>query len=163
MKLDPRSLKTRKERSVKKQALPLLFLLLSLLLSVGAFAQTTTSYRVTGGSGTATTPTRISFDTSLAANQFFESGYGTACGNQTTQALGFVLLNGGEFGQGVCAVVTTQPVGTCGNLYAEFYGTDASGVRFHGSVSLTTTCKYVHYRYSKTIYTVTGGTLTIAR
>jgi hypothetical protein len=72
MKLDPRSLKTRKERSVKKQALPLLFLLMSLLLSLGAFGQTTTSYAVTGGSGTATTPTRISFDTSLAANQFFD-------------------------------------------------------------------------------------------
>jgi hypothetical protein len=163
MELDSGSLKIRKERSVKKQALPLLFLLMSLLLSLGAFAQTTTSYPVTGGSGTATTPTRISFDASLAPNQFFESGYGTACGNQTTQALGFVLLNGGEFGQGVCAVVTTQPVSTCGNLYAQFYGTDASGVRFQGSVSLTTTCNHVHARYSKTVYTVTGGTLTITK
>ena len=35
---------------MKKQALPLLFLLMSLLLSLGAFAQTTTSYAVTGGS-----------------------------------------------------------------------------------------------------------------
>ena len=144
---------------MKKQALPLLFLLLSL----GAFAQTTTSYPVTGGSGTATSPTRISFDATLAPNQFFESGYGTACGNQTTQALGFVLLNGGEFGQGVCAVVTTQPVGSCGSLYAQFYGNDASGAPFNGSLALTTTCKYVHYRYSKTVYTVTGGTLTITR
>jgi len=107
---------------VKKQALPLLFLLMSLLLSLGAFAQTTTSYAVTGGSGTATTPTRISFDTSLAANQFFESCYGTACGNQTTQALGFVLLNGGEFGQGVCAVVTTQPVGPVEIFMPNFTG-----------------------------------------
>src|SRR5579864_8439419 len=90
-------------------ALPLLLLISS------AFAQTTNSYPVTGGSGTATTPTRITFG-ALGGTQFFESGYGTSCGGQTTQALGFILLNGGNFGPtGVCASVTTQPVGSCGN------------------------------------------------
>jgi hypothetical protein len=133
---------------------------LFLLLSMSAFAQTVTSYPVTGGSGTATTPTRISFS-AMNGSQFFESGYGTSCGGQTTQALGFVLLNGGIFGQGVCASVTTQPVGSCGNLYAEFYGKDAAGIPFTGSLSLTTTCQYVRLRYSKTVYTVTGGVLTI--
>jgi hypothetical protein len=138
-----------------RTALPLILLISS------AFAQTTTSYPVTGGSGTATTPTRISFG-AMGSSQFFESGYGTSCGGQTTQALGFVLLNGGIFGQGVCASVTTQPVGSCGNLYAEFYGKDAAGIPFKGSLSLTTTCQYVRLRYSKTVYTVTGGMLTIA-
>jgi hypothetical protein len=138
-----------------KTALPLI-----LLLSMSAFAQTTNSYQVTGGSGTATTPTRISFS-AMNGSQFFESGYGTSCGGQTTQALGFVLLNGGIFGYGVCASVTTAPVGSCGNLYAEFYGKDAAGIPFKGSLSLTTTCQYVRLRYSKTVYSVSGGTLTI--
>jgi hypothetical protein len=40
-----------------RKALPLLLLLMSL----ASFAQTTSSHPVTGGSGTATTPTRISF------------------------------------------------------------------------------------------------------
>lgn len=140
---------------MKRLTLPLL-----LLLSLASFAQTTNSYQVTGGSGTATTPTRISFQ-AMGGSQFFESGYGTSCGGQTTQALGFVLLNGGVFGSGVCASVTTQPVGSCGNLYAEFYGVDAAGVPFKGSLSLTTTCQYIRLRYSKTVYQVTGGTLSI--
>ena len=97
----------------------------------------------------------------MGGSQFFESGYSTSCGGQTTQALGFVLLNGGIFGNGVCASVTTQPVGSCGNLYAEFYGKDAAGIPFKGSLSLTTTCQYVGLRYSKTVYTVKGGMLTI--
>ena len=139
-----------------RKALPLLLLLMSLAL----FAQTTSSHPVTGGSGTATTPTRISF-AAMGGSQFFESGYSTSCGGQTTQALGFVLLNGGIFGNGVCASVTTQPVGSCGNLYAEFYGKDAAGIPFKGSLSLTTTCQYVRLRYSKTVYTVKGGMLTI--
>lgn len=139
---------------MKKFLLPML-----LLMSLAGFAQTT-SYQVTGGSGTATTPTRISFSTNLGS-QFFESGYGTSCGGQTTQALGFVLLNGDRFGSGVCASVTTQPVGSCGSLYAEFYGVDAAGVPFTGSLSLVTTCQYIRLRYSKTVYTVTGGTLSI--
>jgi hypothetical protein len=138
------------------KALPLLIMLMSL----ASFAQTITSHPVTGGSGTATTPTRISF-TAMGGSQFFESGYGTSCGAQTTQALGFVLLNGGIFGNGVCASVTTQPVGSCGTLYAQFYGKDAAGITFKGSLSLTTTCKRVLSRYSKTVYTVTGGMLTI--
>ena len=138
-----------------KKLLPLM-----LLLTFSAFAQTTTSYPVTGGSGTATTPTRISF-TANGSSQFFESGYSTSCGGQTTQALGFVLLNGGIFGSGVCASVTTQPVGSCGNLYAEFYGKDAAGIPFTGTLSLNTTCQYVRLRYSKTVYTVHGGMLTI--
>jgi hypothetical protein len=142
---------------MKKVLLPIL-----LLMSIGAFAQTTTAYPVTGGSGTATTPTRISFG-AMGSSQFFESGYGTSCGGQTTQALGFVLLNGGIFGQGVCASVTAQPVGSCGSLYAEFYGKDASGIPFTGTLSLTTTCQYVRLRYSKTVYTVTGGTLSITQ
>ena len=99
----------------------------------------------------------------MGGTQFFESGYGPSCSGQTTQALGFVLLNGGNFGAGVCAPVTTQPVGSCGNLYAEFYGVDAAGVPFKGSLSLTTTCQYVRLRYSKTVYTVTGGMLTITQ
>jgi hypothetical protein len=136
------------------------FVLPLFLLTLSAVCQTTTSYPVTGGSGTATTPTRISFS-AMNGSQFFESGYGTSCGGQTTQALGFVLLNGGIFGSGVCASVTTQPVGSCGNLYAEFQGLDAAGIPFKGSLSLTTTCQYVRLRYSKTVYTVTGGTLTI--
>ena len=139
-----------------RKALPLLLLLMSLAL----FAQTTASHPVSGGSGTATTPTRINFS-AMGGSQFFESGYSTSCGGQTTQALGFVLLNGGIFGNGVCASVTTQPVGSCGNLYAEFYGKDAAGISFKGSLSLTTTCKRVILRYSKTVYTVTGGMLTI--
>jgi hypothetical protein len=139
-----------------RKALPLLLLLMSL----ASFAQTTSSHPVTGGSGTATTPTRISF-AAMGGTQFFESGYSTSCGGQTTQALGFVLLNGGVFGNGVCASVTTQPVGSCGNLYAEFYGKDAAGIPFKGSLSLTTTCQYVRMRYSKTVYTVKGGMLTI--
>ena len=139
-----------------RKALPLLLLLTSLAL----FAQTTASHPVSGGSGTATTPTRINFS-AMGGSQFFESGYSTSCGGQTTQALGFVLLNGGIFGNGVCASVTTQPVGSCGNLYAEFYGKDAAGIPFKGSLSLTTTCKRVILRYSKTVYTVTGGMLTI--
>jgi hypothetical protein len=139
-----------------RKALPLLLLLMSLAL----FAQTIKSYPVTGGSGTATTPTRISF-AAMGGTQFFESGYSTSCGGQTTQALGFVLLNGGNFGNGVCASVTTQPVGSCGNLYAEFYGKDAAGIPFKGSLSLTTTCQFVRLRYSKTVYTVKGGMLTI--
>ena len=130
------------------------------LLTLSAVCQTVTSYPVTGGSGTATSPTRISFS-AMNGSQFFESGYGTSCGGQTTQALGFVLLNGGIFGSGVCASVTTQPVGSCGNLYAEFYGKDAAGIPFTGSLSLTTECRYVRLRYSKTVYTVTNGTLTI--
>ena len=142
---------------MKRLALPLL----PLLLSLGAFAQTTTSYPVTGGSGSVTSPTRISFGTPLGSYQFFESGYNTSCGGQTTPALGFVLLNGGSFGQGVCAPVTTQPVGSCGNIYSEFYGVDTNGVSFTGTLSLTITCKYVRARYSKTVYTVTGGTLTV--
>ena len=139
-----------------RKALPLLLLLMSLAL----FAQTTASHPVSGGSGTATTPTRINFS-AMGGSQFFESGYSTSCGGQRTQALGFVLLNGGIFGNGVCASVTTQPVGSCGNLYAEFYGKDAAGISFKGSLSLTTTCKRVILRYSKTVYTVTGGMLTI--
>lgn len=142
---------------MKKLATPLLFLLLSL----GAFAQTTTSYPVTGGSGSVTSPTRISFGTSIGSYQFFESGYNTGCGGQTTPALGFVLLNGGNFGQGVCAPVMTQPVGSCGNVSAQFYGIDANGASFTGTLSLTVSCKSVRARYSKTVYTVTGGTLTI--
>ncbi len=142
---------------MKKVSLPLLFLLLSL----GAFAQTTTSYPVTGGSGSVTSPTRISFGTLFGAYQFLESGFNTGCGGQATPPLGFVLLNGGEFGQGVCAPVTTQPVGSCGTIYAEFYGVNANGVPFTGTVSLTTACKFVRARYSKTVYTVTAGTLTI--
>lgn len=142
---------------MKRLALPLLVLLLSL----GVFAQTSTSYPVTGGSGSVTSPTRISFGTSLGSYQFLESGYNTSCGGQTTAALGFVLLNGGQFGQGVCAPVTSQPVGSCGNLYVEFYGVDANGVSFTGNLSLTVTCQYVRARYSKTVYTVTGGSLNI--
>jgi hypothetical protein len=138
-------------------------LVLLLLLSLSAFAQTTTSYPVNGGSGTATSPTRISFSTTLASSQFFESGYGTGCGGQTTEALGFVLLNGGQFGQGVCAPVTTTPVSSCGALYAEFYGIDAEGVPFKGSLAINTTCKRVIARFSKTVYSVTGGTLTITQ
>ena len=70
-----------------RKALPLL----SLLMFLASFAQTqtTTSHPVTGGSGTATTPTRISF-TAMGGTQFFESGYGPSCsgrnrlGNQIT-------------------------------------------------------------------------------
>jgi len=141
-----------------KKLSPVVFL----LLTFSAFAQTVTSYPVTGGSGTATTPTRVSFSTAELPSLFFESGYNTSCGGQTTQALGFVLLNGGIFGsQGVCASVTTQPVGSCGNLYAEFNGKDAAGIPFTGTLSLNTTCQYVRMRYSKTVYTVRGGMLTI--
>lgn len=143
---------------ITRFALPLF-----LLVSVSMFAQTnttTTSELVTGGSGTATTPTRISFTTVLGS-QFFESGFGTSCGGQQTEALGFVLLNGGRFGNGVCASVTSPPVGTCGSPYAEFYGVDVYGVPYKGTLSLTTTCRFVRLRYSKTVYIVTGGTLTV--
>ena len=47
------------------------------------------------------------------------------------------------------------------NNYAEFQGLDAAGIPFKGSLSLTTECKYVRLRYSKTVYTVIGGTLSI--
>jgi hypothetical protein len=52
-------------------------------------------------------------------------------------------------------------VGSCGTLNAKFYGVDANGVSFTGTLSLTTTCKYVRARYSKRVYTVTGAKLTI--
>jgi len=75
-----------------------------------------------------------------------------------------LLLNGGQFGDtGVCAPVTSNPVGSCGSMQADFYGVDANGVPFTGTLSLTTTCKYVRMRYSKTVYTVTGGSLTITQ
>ena len=136
------------------------------ILALAAVAQGQTQvYDVTGGSGTVTTPARLYFYSQLSADELFlEMGVGTSCGGQTLPPLGFILLHGPEFGvNGVCAPVTSNPVGSCGQVAATFQGTDGNGQAFTGSVSFVTTCKTVRSRYTRTVYTVEpdSGQLTI--
>lgn len=139
--------------------------LLVLAMSLPLFAQTTTTYTVTGGTGRATTPTRIFFNTDAAPSQFLESGYGTECGGQTLPAYGFLLLS--VPGINTCASATSQPVSSCGTINVYFVGND-NGVPFNGHLSMTSICQYRRGSGGRagggagTYYTVQpGGTLTI--
>jgi hypothetical protein len=144
-------------------------LVLLLLLSLSAFAQTTT-YTVTyPSSGTwSTAPYRffnIPFSEGARIDQLeISSGvYHAACANQTTPPLGFIFITLPGQTQSPCAPLTGAP----GPNYGTFAGVDAYGIAFTGSYSLTIStarkCSGGRLGGCHTVYTITAGTLTITQ
>jgi len=147
---------------MKVAALPLMLLAMSLPL----FAQTTTTYNVVQpyAAGRVTTPTRI-FNVLLsggASISWLELGQGTACGGQTAPPLGFIFITLPS-GALPCAYVTAGSGGSCGLVSAMFKGVDQRGVRFSGTVNLTSVCHYSRGGGGRgsggTYYSITGGSL----
>jgi hypothetical protein len=144
-----------------KRVLPLF--VLALLVSLAAFAQTTTTHTVTNSvSGVYSTPFRA-FSVPLtngAEVNWLEVGPNTACYGQTSPAVGFIFLS--FAGVAIpCAPLTGSPTPTVGS----FQGVDANGKAFSGNYSFTITTQY---RCSggrgggcHTVFTISSGAITV--
>lgn len=146
--------------------------LLVLLLSLGAFAQTTTTYTVSAPtSGVNTTPFRafsIPLDPSAEIN-WLEVGVNTSCDGQTASRLGFIFLtmDGAAF---PCASLVDDPVtgGSPSSTGGNFAGVDNNGVHFTGTYSfvITTTYRCSGGRGGggcHSVFTIKSGSVTVTR
>jgi hypothetical protein len=153
-------------------------ILLILAMSLPLFAQTTTTYQVTGSSsGRMSYPFRI-FNIALtngASIPWLEYGNGISgaysCGPNTTSqptTLGFIFLSGTVANDGY--VATTNDPNPCFNLTAlipggvAFAGVTGSGIPFSGTFVFTSnTYRCGSGRTAGTCVAITEGTLTIQK
>ena len=132
-------------------------------MSLPLFAQngTTTTYNVTGTTyGTFAYPWRFFNMPFLGGGQiqWLEVGQNTGCSGQTQPPEGFIFI---DLPTGVnlpCAPLVNGP----GPASGQFQGRDANGIPFSGNYKLIMTTYACGYRYTKTCYKITGGTLTLA-